>query len=82
MLLSERDRVTETSGWRRLRSTPLWGPQRQCLCPRGELLADLEGPSAWEGSYSTALTQTSFSSCKETKELPPLRSAMDAVPVT
>lgn len=82
MLLSKRNCVTETSGWHRLRSTPLWGPQRQCLRPRDELLVELEGPSAREGSYSTALTQTSFSSCKETKELPTLRSAMDAVTVT
>lgn len=47
-----------------------------------ELLVDLEGMSAWEGSCSAALTQTSFSSYNETKELPTLLSAMVAVTVT
>lgn len=47
-----------------------------------ELLLDLEGLSAREGSCSAALAQTSFSSYNETKELPTLLPAMAAVTVT
>lgn len=66
-------------GGSRLRSLPPLCEHSSAFVSEVTLLVDLEGLSAWGGSCSTALMHTSFSSYNETKELPTLLSAMDAV---